>query len=145
LFISLYTYSYLLAALIISLLGLWKGDRPLRWVAGVTLVSWCFTPLLRHWDRYDLNVPQTITDIVTAAVYIWISLRWRRLWVVILSALAIMVVLCPFVGLADARVHRNSWVAANNILAIFQLIVISVALGLFLRARRRADEGAVRP
>lgn len=143
--ISLYAYTYLLAALIICLLSFWKGDQALRWVAGATIASWCLTPLLGHWDRPPLNLPQTIADIVTGAVYIWISWRWRRLWVVILSALAIMVVLCPFVGLVDARVHRNSWVAANNILAILQLIVISVALGLCLRARRRADEGAVRP
>lgn len=142
--ISLYTYSYYLAALVICSISAWKGDTPFRWVAGVTIASWSITPLLGRWDHDDLNVLQAITDAATAVAYVWISSRWRRLWVAVLSALAILVVLCPFVGLLDARVHRNSWIAANNILAISQLVVISVALGLAIRAPRRADEGAVR-
>lgn len=143
--ISLYTYVYYLAALAVCALGLWKGDRPLRLVAGVTIASWSITPLFSHWDGHSLNLPQTLTDIVAAAAYVWISLRWRRLWIVVLSAVTILIVLCPFVYALDDRVHRNSWVAANNLLAVAQLGVILTAVALTRRARRRADEGAVRP
>jgi hypothetical protein len=142
---SLYTYTYYLAALVVCGLSLWKGDRPLQRVAGVTIISWSITPLLSYWDDQHLNVFQTITDAITAAFYVWISLKHRRLWIVILAALSILIVACPLVYLLDARVHRNSWVAANNMLAISQLIVILVVFLLGLRARGRADEGVVRP
>jgi hypothetical protein len=143
--ISLYTYVYYLAALVACGLGFWKGDAPLRITSVVTIISWSITPLLGHWDGEALNVPQTLVDAVTTVSYILISLRFRRLWTVVLSALALLVVLCPFVDLADARVHRNSWIAANNILAVCQIAVLCVVLWLTIRARRRADEGALRP
>lgn len=142
--ISLNTYVYYLAALLVCALGLWKGDRPVKFVAGATIISWSITPLFGHWDRHGLNLPQTITDVITAGVYIWVSLRWRRLWIVVLAAMAILVILCPFVHLMDDRVHRNSWVAANNLLAVTQLLVILFGLWLSVRARRRDDESALR-
>lgn len=143
--ISLYTFVYFLAALVVCALCLRRGDRPLRLAAVTTIVSWSVTPLLGYWDRYSLNVPQTLTDVVTALIFFWISLRWRRLWAVALTALLILIVLCPLVYVTDARVHRNSWIAANNILAVAQLAVLLAASRLTPRERMRADEGAVRP
>lgn len=133
--ISLYVYAYYLAALVVCGLCLWRGDQPLRLIAIVTIVSWSVTPLVGFWDRDHLNAPQTMIDLATAALYVWISLRWRRLWAAGLSALGILVVLCPLVYVADPRVHRNSWVAANNILAISQLGTLLLALWSTLRGQ----------
>ncbi len=142
---SLYTYTYYLAALIVCGLSLWKGDRPLQAAAGVTIVSWSITPLLSYWDDQHLNVFQTATDVITTAFYVWISLRYRRVLIAVLAAVTFLIVMCPLVYLLDPRVHRNSWVAANNILAVIQLLVILVGFARSLRARRRADEGALQP
>lgn len=142
--ISLNTYVHYLAAVIVCGLGLWKGDRPLRLVSGVTIISWSITPLFSQWDQQGLNVPQTVTDVITAGAYVWLSLRWRRLWIVVMAALAMLVVLCPFVYLLDPRVHRNSWIAANNILAVFHLLTILVGFWLSHRVPERANEGALR-
>ena len=143
--ISFYTFVYYLAALVVCALCLQRGDRPLRVAAVTTIVAWSVTPLLGHWDRYSLNIPQTLTDLITMLIFFWISWRWRRLWAVVLTAVMILIVLCPLVYLTDARVHRNSWIAANNILAVGQLAVMLVALWSTLRERRRIDEGAVQP
>jgi hypothetical protein len=125
-------------------LCLWKGDQPLRAAAIVILISWSVTPLVDPWGRDRLNVPQTMVDVATTVAMIWISVRWRRLWAAIQAALAILIVLCPFVALVDHRVHRNSWTAADTILTGIQILALLMAVVVTLRTRERDNEGAVR-
>jgi hypothetical protein len=138
------TYLWYLAALVVCGLCVWKGDQPLRWTGVVVILSWASTPLFSHWDQHGVNLPVSVIDTNTALAIIWISARWRTLWSAVLAAFTVLTVLNPFVAMADPAIHRNSWLGANNVLAIAELTIMLVALGLTLRARRRADEGAVR-
>jgi hypothetical protein len=137
-------YLAYLAALVISGVALWKGDRPLRLAAMVLIVSWALTPLVSLGSRFRLDYPVTIIDTNTALGFVWISMRWRRVWCVVLAALMIITVIIPIVCVVDRSIHKYNYYAATNAVAWLQLVVFVVAIGLTVRARRRADEGAVR-
>ncbi len=141
----MFVYAVYLTALVVCGLTYWKGDPALRLTAMVLIVSWASTPLVMYLDRRGLNMPVSIVDIVTALIYVWISMRWRRIWCAVMAALAIIVFLIPFVALSDRTIHRYNQLASNNIVAGFQLVLLLVATWLAVRARRRADEGTVRP
>lgn len=141
--VTLVPYIAYLIALVICGLAYWQGDRPLRIAAVVLIVSWALSPLVSNGSRTSLDYPVTIIDTNAALIFIWISTRWRRVWCAILSALTIVVTIIPIVSLIDRGIHRYNNLAANNVVAVFQLIVMLVATGLTVRARGRADEGAL--
>ncbi len=132
-----------LIALVICGVALRKGDRPLRLAALVLIVGWTLTPLVSLGSRVRLDYPMTIIDTNTALFFVWISLRWRRLWCVVLAALTIISVIMPIVCLLDRSIHKYNYYAANNVVAGLQLVVFCVAIWLTVRARRRADEDAI--
>jgi uncharacterized membrane protein len=141
----LITFAAYLVALGVCGLAWRVGDRPLRLAAGVYLVSWVVTSLASHRFERGLDVPVTIIDTNTTLILIWISLRWRRVWSLVLASLGLLTTIAPIVRLLhDHDVSRYVLAASENVLAICQLLVFVVAIGLTLRARRRADEGAVR-
>ena len=135
--------SYLLA-LVVCGVALWKGDRPLRLAALVMIVSWAFSPLVSIGTLAPVDYPVTIIDTNVALIFVWISVRWRRLWCAVLAALTIIIVIIPIVSVADPRIHQYNHLAANNIATWLQLVVFCVATWLTVRVRKRADEGAVR-
>ncbi|HWT51081.1 MAG TPA: hypothetical protein VN113_02750 [Caulobacter sp.] len=110
----------------------------------VLIVAWMLSQLVSVRDVYRLDYPVMVIDTNTAVIFVWISMRWRRLWCAVLAALTILVVIIPFVALADPDIHRYNQYGANNVVSWFQLLVINLATWLTVRARRRADEAAVR-
>jgi hypothetical protein len=141
---SLLPYFGYLTALAICGLAFWKGDRPLRLVAVVLIASWALSPLISKGHRHGLDYPVTILDTNVALIFIWISLRWRRIWCAVLAAVTIIVVVIPILASADREIRiYNHWLA-NTIVSTLQLVVMLVAVWLTVRGRRQDDEGAVR-
>lgn len=124
-------------------LAFWLGDRPLRVTAAAFLFFWTITPLFSLW-WHDWNVPMVVVDVNALLALTWISMRWRRLWSTVLVALAFLQVLTPFLAYAT-HIRRFYWQSAYNVMGWVMLIVMAVAIWLTVRARGRADEGAVRP
>ena len=136
-------YVVYLISLVIFGVAFWAGDRPLRLVAVVLFVGWTLTPIVHAGDRRILDYPVLTIDTNAALVLVWISMRWRRLWCAVLAALMILIVIVQLVHVFDRGIHLYNRYAANNILSHLQLVVMIVATWLTVRARRRADEGAV--
>ena len=76
----LFPYVGYLIALTICGLAVWKGDRPLRLTAMVLIASWAISPLISKGHRHGLDYPVTILDTNIALIFVWISMRWRRIW-----------------------------------------------------------------
>lgn len=121
--------------------ALWLGDQPLKVTAAVSIFFWSITPLVSHWWQ-GWNLPTIVVDLNATLAMTWISLRWRRLWSTVMVALSFLQVLMPFVAY-PAHLHRFYWQSAYNVLGYLLLVVMVVATALTVRARRRADEGAV--
>lgn len=137
-------YAMYLIAFAICGVAIWKGDRPLKLAAIVVIVAWTLSALSGHRDKYGMNYPITIIDTNCSLAFVWISLRWRRIWCAVLAALTIVEVIIPLVAFFDRDIHRYNQMASNNFVALLQLIVMVIAIVLTVRARRRADEGALR-
>lgn len=140
--ITLFPYVTYLIALAICALAFWKGDRPLQLAAAVLIASWTLSPLVSNGSKSSLDLPVTIVDTHAALAFVWISMRWRRLWCATLAALTIIVLLIPIVTLADRSIHRYNHMAANNVVSLFQLVLMFVAVCLTMRAKGLADEEA---
>lgn len=140
--ITLIPYIAYLIALAICALAFWKGDRPLQLAAAVLIASWTLSPLVSNGSKSSLDFPVTIVDTHAALAFVWISMRWRRLWCAALAGLTIIVLLIPIVTLADRGIHRYNYMAANNVVSLFQLVLMFVAVCLTMRAKGLADEEA---
>ncbi len=137
-------YAVYLIALTICGVAMWKGDRPLKLAAVALIVGWTLSAVTGHRDKYGMNYPVTILDTNCALLFVWISVRWRRIWCAVLAALTIVEIVIPLVAYFDRDIHRYNQMASNNIVATLQLVVMIVAIQQTFRARRRADEGVVR-
>lgn len=138
-------YVVYLIALAISGVAFWRGDLPLKLAAVALVVGWTLSALAGHRDRYGMNYPLTVIDTNVTLAFVWISTRWRLIWCAVLAALTAITTAIPFVGLMDPGIHFYNRAAANNVVASIQLVVLLVGTVLTLRARRRADERALRP
>lgn len=142
--IYMMAYIFYMAAIVVCGMAFWKGDRPLRLAAAVMIIAWALSALTGHRDRYGMNYPISIIDTNVALIFVWISTRWRRIWCAVLAALTIVGLLIPFMALVDRDIHGYNRSASYNVVTVLQLVVFAVATWLTVRARRRADEGAVR-
>ncbi|WP_454758231.1 hypothetical protein [Caulobacter segnis] len=138
--IDLIAYAAYLIAVTICGLAVWKGDRPLKLVAVVLLVAWVLSTLTGKRNVYGMNYPTTVIDTNCALIFVWISLRWRRLWCAVLAALMIIEVTIPLVVFFDRDIRRYNQTLSYNVVTVLLLAVMSVALWQTFRSRTRADE-----
>ncbi len=137
-------YVTYLISLVVFGVAFWKGDRPLKLAALLLFAGWTLTPIVHKSDKLILDYPVLTIDTNTALALVWVSLRWRRVWCAVLAALTILIVIVQLEYVFDRGIHLYNRYAANNILSNLQLVVVAVATWYAVRARRRADEGAVR-
>jgi hypothetical protein len=140
----LIAYAVYLIAFAICGLAVWKGDRPLQLAAAVLLVGWTLSVLAGERNTYGMNYPVAVIDTNCALVFVWISMRWRRVWCAVLAALTIVDVAIPLVAFFDSDIHRYNRTVAYNVVTILLLVVMAVAIWQTLSARRRAEEAALR-
>lgn len=143
--VGLVAYVVYLIAFAICGLAVWKGDRPLQLAAAILLVAWTLSALMGERDVYGMNYPVTVIDTNCALAFIWISLRWRRLWCAVLAALMIVEVIIPLVAFFDRDIHRYEQATSNNIVALLVLAVLVVALWQVFRARHGPKQPGSRP
>lgn len=137
-------YTGYLIALVICGLAMLQDDPPLRWSAGVFIVGWMLTPAVSHLSRSGWDTPVAIVDTNAALILVWVSFRWRRLWSLAFAALMILLVLARVIAYVDRSIVRYAYQVSNNIIVVFQMLTLIAATVLTVRARRRANEGAVR-
>nr|WP_295107395.1 hypothetical protein [uncultured Caulobacter sp.] len=141
--IDVIAYAVYLIAVAICGVAVWKGDPPLRLAAAVLLVTWTLSALAGRRDVYDMNYPTTVIDTNCALIFVWISLRWRRLWCAVLAALMIVEVTIPLVVFFDRDIHRYNQTLAYNVVTMPLLVVMALATWQAFRARRRIDEATL--
>lgn len=134
-----------LISLVICGVAMLQNDPPLRWSAGVFIIGWMLTPAVSHVGQSGWDTPVAIVDTNAALILIWVSLRWRRLWSLVFAALMILLVTARVIAYFDRSIVRYAYQASNNVIVVFQMLTLIVATVLTVRARRRADEGALRP
>lgn len=105
---QIHTLVSLILAVLICAVAMWRGDQPARWNGAAFLASWVGSLMVHR--RGDLNAEYGILliDIATLAVFVWISIRTRRLWTIIASAFLTIIVASHIAVMIDLRVTINT-------------------------------------
>jgi hypothetical protein len=127
--------SLTLAALICGL-AMWRGDQAARWTGAAFLASWLGSQLINRRDLSNAEYGLLAIDIATLVAFVWISMRTRRLWTIVVSAFAAIVVASHIAVMIDLRVTINTLKAS---MAIWSYgILAAIAFGTWTARRRRA-------
>jgi len=102
--VQLHTFISLILAILVCGLAMWRGDRAARWVGAVFLASWLGSMLVYRRDPYNADYGILAVDTVTLVVFVWISMRTRRIWTAIASAFMAIIVASHVAVMIDLRV-----------------------------------------
>ena len=132
---QIHTLISLILAILICGLAMWRGDQAARWTGATFLASWLGSQLVHRRDAYNAEFGLLAVDIATLAVFIWISMRTRRLWTAVVSAFAAIVVASHVAVMIDLRVTINTLKAS---MAIWSYgILVCIAFGTWTARRGR--------
>ena len=135
---QIHTLISLILAILICGLAMWRGDQAARWTGAAFLASWLGSQLVHRRDAYNAEFGLLAVDIATLAVFIWISMRTRRLWTVVVSAFAAIVVASHVAVMIDLRVTINTLKASMAIWSYGILVCIAFGTWTARRGRDRA-------
>jgi hypothetical protein len=102
--VQLHTLVSLTLAVLVCGLAMWRGDRASRWVGAAFLASWLGSMLVYRRDPYNADYGILAVDAVTLVVFVWISMRTRRIWTVVASAFMAIIVASHVAVMIDLRV-----------------------------------------
>jgi hypothetical protein len=104
----------LFAALVCGL-AVWRGDRPARWVGLAYGGAFALGFVAFNGRRTDVEVLPFLLDATILVVFVWVSLRWRRLWIAVAAACLLMATVAHAAALMDLRIALNTVIMTQNI------------------------------
>jgi hypothetical protein len=134
--LQIHTLISLTLAILICGLAMWRGDQAARWTGAAFLASWLGSQLVHRRDSANADYGVLAIDIATLAVFVWISMRTRRLWTVVASAFVAIVVASHVAVMIDLRVTINTLKAS---MAIWSYGILACIVFGTWTARRRGD------
>lgn len=123
---------------LVTVLALWKGDRPVRILALVSVAAFVLSPLLQNWS--DFISPQWGVAAVDAAVLAAITalvLRYDRRWLIVIWGIAALSLLAHLGKLVDATLFPRGYIGGLYIL-YFAFLAAQLAGVVEAVWRRRA-------
>lgn len=123
--------------------AMYRGAVPTRIAGGVFLSAWLVTPLIRIADPSQVEWFVFAIDVVVLSVFLALTLKFRRFWLVGASAFQLLAASTHLAMLVDFRVTLNSYVMA---LGLWSLAVLgSILAGAFSRQAAQEREASGRP
>lgn len=116
-------------------LAIWRGDQATRWIGATFLVSWLGSLLVHRGDAFSAEYGILAIDIATLAIFVWISIRSRRLWTIAASAFITIIVASHIATMIDLRVTLNTLRVS---MAVWSYAILAcIAFGTWTAARQR--------
>lgn len=112
-------------AALVCALAVWRGDQPARWVGLAYAAAFALSLLFFNGHRTDVEFLPFLLDATTLAVFVYVSLRWRRLWIAVAAACLLMATVAHAAALMDLRIALNTVIMTQNIWnmgAVFALL-----------------------
>ena len=132
---QIHTLVSLILAILICGLAMWRGDQPARWNGATFLAAWLGSLLVHSRDGYNADYGILAIDIATLAVFVWISMRSRRLWTIVASAILAIIVASHIAIMIDLRLTLNTMRVS---MAVWSYGVLAcIAFGTWTAGRRR--------
>jgi hypothetical protein len=126
---------------VVTVLALWKGDRPVRLLALVSVAAFVLSPLLQNWS--DFISPQWGVAAVDAGVLTAITallLRYDRRWLIVIWGIAALSLLAHVGKMLDATLFPRGYIGGLYIL-YFAFLAVQLAGVAETVWRRRTLQG----
>lgn len=120
-----------------------RGDRPARWCGVLIALAWVGSFLLQ--DRQHNHAPQYAVaglDVLLSLVFLALTLRFRRLWLVIASASQMLTAATHVAFVLDPRILALGFMTAYYVWSYVTLIALVWGSIQAERARRTVDKRA---
>ena len=124
---------------LVTVLALWKGDRPVRILALVSVAAFVLSPLLQNWS--DFISPQWGVAAVDGAVLASITvllLRYDRRWLIFIWGISALSLLAHVGKLIDPTLFPRGYIGGLYIL-YFAFLAAQFAGVMEAVWRRRAE------
>jgi len=104
---------YLAWAVCLGLTALcWRlGGEPERRAAGLLLVAYALSVVLENVRIDGLKVAVVAVDVLLAIGLVWLALIYRRWWLLVAAANAILVVIAHATVFMDPSIHQRAYIA----------------------------------
>ncbi|MGV9010040.1 hypothetical protein [Brevundimonas sp.] len=102
---------------LVTVLALWKGDRPVRIIALVSVAAFVLSPLLQNWR--DFISPQwgiAAVDLAVLATITALLLRYDRCWLIVIWGISALSLLAHVGKLVDATLFPRGYIGGLYIL-----------------------------
>lgn len=137
---QIHTFVSLILAILVCASAMWRGDRAARWIGAAFLASWLGSMLVYRRDAYNADYGMLAVDALTLVVFVWISVRTRRIWTVVASAFMAIIVASHVAVIIDLRVTVGTLLIG---MAMWSYGVLAcIAFGTWTSWRERHDEHA---
>ena len=134
--LQIHTLISLLVAVLICGLAMWRGDVAARWTGAVSLANWLGSLLAYRRDAYNADYGILAIDVVTLIVFVWISMRTRRIWTIVASAFLTIIVASQVAVVIDLRVTLGTLLISMAVWSYGVLACIAFGTWASWRARR---------
>jgi len=135
--LQLHTYISLFMAILICGLAMWRGDKAARWAGAVCLAGWLGSILVYQGNVYNADYGVLAVDIASLIGFVWISVKMRRIWTVVLSAFMAIIVASHVAIMIDLRVMISTLVTGMAMWSYGVLACIAFGTWASWRESRR--------
>jgi hypothetical protein len=101
--LQLHTFISLIMAVLICGVAMWRGDRAARWTGAICLAGWLGSILVYRGNAYNADYGVLAIDAASLVAFVWISMRMRRIWTVIIAAFTALMVASHVAVMIDLR------------------------------------------
>jgi len=123
--------------LCVCVVGIAKGDRPVRTAATLLLALMLLaSPLVSTIEFKGVEVGLAATDIILLIGLTWCSMRAPRWWLIGMTSLQLLMTLGHASKLLFPEMSRLSYAIVTGGGAYFQVILLSIGTLLAIRSRR---------
>ena len=134
--LQIHTLVSLIVAVLICGLAMWRGDHAARWTGAVSLANWLGSLLVYRRDAYNADYGILAIDAATLIVFVWISMRTRRIWTIVASAFLAIIVASQVAVVIDLRVTLGTLLISMAVWSYGVLACIAFGTWASWRARR---------
>lgn len=134
---QLHTIISLILAVLVCGLAMWRGDKAAQWSGAVCLAGWLGSILVYRENAYNADYGVLAVDVAALVGFVWISIRMRRIWTVILSAFMAIIVASHVAVIIDLRVTLGTLIIGMAIWSYGVLACIAFGTWAGWRESRR--------
>lgn len=125
------------ALMVVCALAVWRGRDDERLAAGALLAAWALSMVVFRASSEETQWAVFAIDSALFAIYLWLAMRTRRYWPLVVAACWLLVVVTHLAHALDPNVSGWAYLTATRTWNYLSLIAIGY--GAWTAPRRYAE------